>query len=517
MIRVALCSLIVDTAGARAAGRLVRSLRWFGGAAAAAPIALVALRPLDAETAGLCAAEHVTVRVAASDWRATMAEVVVALAVDVVLLVASDTLIVGDPEPHLAPGRVHVLPSAPVLGSAAQRRRLAELCAVASEGFGDCESSIVAAAPRDLALLLARWLAFSQTIRRNPAVLGDQGAWLDAVAFALAVATFGDRRRDLPPTMGLPAHAPLPPVWDPTIDAVIVRGVIADATGQVAYTPYPFVQARLGRLNRRLAGHVPRAPAPTGCTGQPCAQVVVLGMHRSGTSLLAGLLALAGLRAGVADDFPPPDAHNRRGYWELLDVWAIDEVLFRLVGAAWDDPGACDLDRLRAADRARLAARAAALVGHLDRHGPWVVKDPRLSLLLPFWRSFLTHPVAVLVYREPLAVARSLAARDGFTLARGVALWERYNRAALTASEGLPRLVVAQRDLIADPGGTMVRLVAGLAAAGVRGLAVPDATVLAAHVEPALVHHGGAAADAALTPAQAALLAALERERVRAS
>ena len=39
---------------------------------------------------------------------------------------------------------------------------------------------------------------------------------------------------------------------------------------------------------------------------------------------------------------------------------------------------------------------------------------------------------------------------------------------------------------------------------------MPDATVLAAHVEPALVHHGGAAADAALTPAQAALLATLE-------
>jgi len=241
-------------------------------------------------------------------------------------------------------------------------------------------------------------------------------------------------------------------------------------------------------------------------------------MHRSGTSLIAGLLALAGLHAGADEDFPPADAHNRKGYWELLDVWAIDEALLALAGSRWDDASAWEAERIREPDRARLADRARTVIARLDRHGPWVVKDPRLSLLLPFWRPWLSHPVAVLVYRDPLAVARSLAARDGFALARGLEIWERYNRAALAASEGMPRVIVAQRDLVANPRATMERVVAALGAAGVQGLVVPGASVLAGHVEPSLVHHDGAAAPAApaLTLAQTELLARLERERLGA-
>jgi hypothetical protein len=122
----------------------------------------------------------------------------------------------------------------------------------------------------------------------------------------------------------------------------------------------------------------------------------------------------------------------------------------------------------------------------------------------------------VLIYRDPLAVARSLAARDGFALARGVALWERYNRAALAASEHMPRLVVSHRDLLAAPAVTVQRIVAGLTAAGVVGLVVPPTDTIDAQVEPALVHHrpGEPAEAFTLTPAQQALLAALERARV---
>ena len=69
--------------------------------------------------------------------------------------------------------------------------------------------------------------------------------------------------------------------------------------------------------------------------------------------------------------------------------------------------------------------------------GPVVWKDPRLCLLLPWWRPLLPAPVAtVLVWRHPVAVARSLRSRQGFTVSLGLALWERYNRAALAALAG---------------------------------------------------------------------------------
>jgi hypothetical protein len=513
-MRLAVCSVVVDRADAQAALRVVRSLRWFGGAAAMAPVMIVAMQALDPDMASAFAASGATVHAAVSEWRPRMAEIVAALAADLVLLLACDALVLRDPTPELVPGRLQVLSSVegaiPI--SPDQRRRLAELCGVDDPGFADHDPTVVAAPPGTLAALLQRWVAYTAAISGAPAILGALAPWRDAVAYGLAVAAEGGAV-PLAPGLGLAAHAPSAATGAPTMDAAILRGVVADDAVRVAYTPYPFVQARIERLNRRLAGHERQAPVRTGCSGQPPAQVVVLGMHRSGTSLLAGLLASTGLHVGAEEDFPPADVHNRRGYFELLDVWAVDEALLRLVGASWDDPGNADTTRLAAADRELLTARARAIVARLDAHGPWVVKDPRLSVLLPFWRPLLAHPVAVLIFRDPLAVARSLAARDGFSLARGLALWEQYNRAALAASEGMPRLVVAHRDLLADPVATLQRLVAGLGATGVAGLAMPAAADVAARVEPGLDHHHVADATTAyvLTPAQQELLAALER------
>src|SRR4051812_41037362 len=160
----------------------------------------------------------------------------------------------------------------------------------------------------------------------------------------------------------------------------------------------------------------------------PAAQVIVLGMHRSGTSALTGLLRLLGLWAGEEDDFPPADVHNQAGYWEHRGVWSIDEAILEALGASWSEIADLDLSRLGEGPRARFRGRVRDLVRDLDRHGSWVIKDPRLCLLFPFWRDILERPLCVLIYREPLPVARSLAARDGIPIPCGIALWERYTR-----------------------------------------------------------------------------------------
>ncbi len=540
-MRVAVASFVVDAAGVAAAVRLVRSLRWFGGGIAVAPVTLVTVEtPADADggqgpaataldrrlatalnsrlataldDAGVRAG--VAIHVATGDARAAMAEAVARLDADLVLLLGDDALVLRDPSAFLVAGRLRVLASEESVVSDDQRRQLAALSGVADSAFRDCEPKIACGPPAALAALLTRWLAFAQAIAGRIEILGERARWCDALAFSLAVAAERGELA-LAPELAVAAHAPLTARFDPTIDAAVLRAAIADAPERIAFTPYPFVQARIERLNRRLAGHGRAASGHAAPDGRPLAQVVVLGMHRSGTSMLAALLAEAGLHVGTADDFPPADAHNRKGYFELLDVWAIDEVLLRLLGATWDAPGDVDFARLRPRDRELLAARARQVVARLDREGPWVVKDPRLSLLLPFWRPLLTRPIAVLLHRDPHAVARSLAARDGMVLERGLALWERYNRAALAASAGMPRLVVAQRDLLADASATMARVVAGLTRVGVAGLAVPAPATLASTVAPELVHHRpGDAGDAPpLTASQAALLAELERARL---
>lgn len=230
-------------------------------------------------------------------------------------------------------------------------------------------------------------------------------------------------------------------------------------------------------------------------------------MHRSGTSALARVLGLMGCASGGEDDFPPPDEANPRGYWERKDVWSLDEDLLAALGASWDAPVGVDLDRLPESAAAGFEARAARIVAALDRRRPWVVKDPRLCLLFPFWRRVAPTPVVLLVHRSPLSVARSLAARDGFPLVLGIALWECYARAALASSLGQPRLLVRYEDLIDRPRTTAARLLETLAAHGVSGLSEPPAGALEAFLDPRLERHGRepAVERALLTAEQQAL------------
>ncbi len=223
-------------------------------------------------------------------------------------------------------------------------------------------------------------------------------------------------------------------------------------------------------------------------------QIFVLGMHRSGTSALARTLALLGCYAGDVSDFPAADEANPRGYWERRDVWRLDEDLLQALGAAWDEVGHLNpdllLSALPAADLEAFERRARDVVAGLDEAGrPWVVKDPRLCLTFPLWRRVLEAPVCVIIERSPLSVARSLAARDAFPLALGLALWERHLRSALAASAGLPRLFVRYEDLIDRPREIARRLRLELQALGVPGLAEPAEGVLEAFLDPALERH----------------------------
>lgn len=321
-----------------------------------------------------------------------------------------------------------------------------------------------------------------------------------------------------------------PPASSPkelfAVDPAILRyGDRVDSEGYLLHTPYPFAQVRIEAFNRRLrremegrAGQAPKArersrerPAPAAAPG---AQVAVLGMHRSGTSALTSLLQSMGFWAGGEEDFPPADDHNEAGYWEYRGVWSIDEAILRTLGTSWSGSVDLDLSRLQEGTRALFQERARKVVEDLDRQGPWVVKDPRLCLLFPFWREILERPFCVLIYRDPLPVARSLAARDRFAIPFGIALWERYTREALASTRGVPRVLISHRELMADPEATLRRLHRHLARHSpelAARLRVPAAEEVRAVLDPSLVHHPPApeVERSYLNPPQIALLEAL--------
>jgi GT2 family glycosyltransferase len=147
-----------------------------------------------------------------------------------------------------------------------------------------------------------------------------------------------------------------------------------------------------------------------------------------------------------------------------------NERLLGILGGSWDRPPALPLGwelAPKLEDSRRLATEAFRVAFGSDP-GAVVFEDPRLSLVLPFWRQALGPPaVAVLVWRDPLEVAASLQARDGVSPALGLALWDHYQRSALRAVAGLPLFVTRFEQLQGQPERWVSELGAFLTRAGV--------------------------------------------------
>lgn len=218
----------------------------------------------------------------------------------------------------------------------------------------------------------------------------------------------------------------------------------------------------------------------------PAAQVLVLGVHRSGTSLLTETAVRLGLHPGEPADLGEGDRWNERGYWEHRGIRSVNEELLEACGDEWFGAAAFDPARLPLPDTTPLLERARSLVATLDARSPWVAKDPRLCVLLPFWLPLLSSPAFLFSLRAPLSVARSLRARDGFPLPAGLAIWEVQLLAALAATRGRPRAAFWYEELVDAPAHAAARLAAWLRTEA--GLDAPTAPFDVA-AEAGLRHH----------------------------
>lgn len=179
-----------------------------------------------------------------------------------------------------------------------------------------------------------------------------------------------------------------------------------------------------------------QAPLPI---EMPARGIIIVGMHRSGTSLVARMAHLWG--ASVVDDqaLIPADDWNEGGYWEWMPLVRFNlELLSQLGASGWNPPPLDRIPRqLLLAQQSALAARAHCILSESNAGGrPWMWKDPRLAVLLPFWTSLWDDPIYLVPVRHPGEVAASLALRDGASPEAGLALWRHYNTAILRS---LPR------------------------------------------------------------------------------
>ncbi|HVX05053.1 MAG TPA: glycosyltransferase [Rhodanobacteraceae bacterium] len=181
--------------------------------------------------------------------------------------------------------------------------------------------------------------------------------------------------------------------------------------------------------------------------------ILVLGMHRSGTSAVTRCLNLLG--AEVGSKLLPPANDNRSGFWEHADVVAIHEELLADLGRVWHDARALPEGWLLSDAARKARGKLAGLIAdEFDASALCVVKDPRLCRFVPLWREVLLEAgldaVALLVVRHPAEVARSLNARDGLRCETTCLNWLEHFAEAETATRGMPRSLLAYDDLLAD-------------------------------------------------------------------
>jgi hypothetical protein len=216
--------------------------------------------------------------------------------------------------------------------------------------------------------------------------------------------------------------------------------------------------------------------------------ILVLGMHRSGTSALTWLLGQMG--AALPGDAIAASGDNARGYWESQALVKADDQLLRVARSSWFDPRALDLSRLPADGiRSRKNRIREAIESAWGDAPVLAIKDPRqcrcVDVIADVLNGMGIEARAVLMLRSPAEIARSLESRDGTTAAYAHLLWLRHMIDAERGTRGMMRAVVDYDGMLADWRGTVARLAPLVG----ESAAAPDAAVVEAFLDPGLRHH----------------------------
>ena len=230
--------------------------------------------------------------------------------------------------------------------------------------------------------------------------------------------------------------------------------------------------------------------------------LLVLGMHRSGTSALTRVLSIAG--AKLPAELVGASSNNKAGYWEPRRFVDYNDRLLVEAGSAWHDWGRFDLTRLGPARRDAIKADLREIIAHDFGDAPFfVLKDPRVCRFAGLVMAALEVDgiivAPVISLRNPLEVAASLAARNGMARADAALLWLRHVLDAEAATRNRPRAIVPYDRLLSDWPGQLQQIARAL------NLSFPNAADAIAptindFLKRTLRHHTHSAEDVVLDP-----------------
>ncbi len=469
---------------------LVRSVRWFGGQLQSARLMVCVVEEVDPRFQYLFEKEGADVRIVPRfDSRNPFANKLqffpeaFGTSAEMLMLVDCDTAFVRDPLPLIRPdvfqAKIADLPTVPHETFVELFRHYGLQLPAAGHvtTFGAtptipyCNSGVVIL-PTGLAReFVPVWREWNGRLAENLDLLGPYRGHCNQASLSVALALTQVPFREAPLALNFPLHlthlASTPELLE-TDPAILHYHQRVAADGRLLPAPYPQAQRRIEELNERMVASEAssadrrsrrprgpaRAPEQTPARGHPFARsspLFIVGMHRGGTSAVAQTIAHLGIPFARISDLMPSSPENPTGYWESTVLSLFNEDLLQALGGSWSAPPPLARSWEREPGLEPLRELGKALVKTVHPGHRWAWKDPRNSIVLPFWVDVLgVRPRIVLVHRNPLEIWRSLAVRGRFSKPLALALWERYVRSALENARDFPTLIMPYEGLLED-------------------------------------------------------------------
>lgn len=183
--------------------------------------------------------------------------------------------------------------------------------------------------------------------------------------------------------------------------------------------------------------------------------ICILGMHRSGTSVISRIINLLGFYLGEDSNLMKGNTDNPGGFWERNDIVDFHEKIMAQFKMKWDTPISLPANWTFLDEIKPFKEELTELVlQNFSNHKAWAWKDPRTSLLLTLWKEVLDDLdisfFCLVSIRNPLDVAKSLEKRNGYSHDKSFGIWFNYNINILYEILSIPHVILYYDQLLND-------------------------------------------------------------------
>lgn len=180
--------------------------------------------------------------------------------------------------------------------------------------------------------------------------------------------------------------------------------------------------------------------------------IVVLGMHRSGTSAIAGFLASSGVFFG--NNLLEPQEDNPKGFFENKSILQINENILKILGSKWDDVNDLPNDWHKREEISIFKINIKEIIKNDLNKDVFGLKDPRVSILLPLYLEVFSEmevePLFLIIKRKKIEIFKSLEKRNDFSYQKTISLSNKYEKSIKLYTKNYTKYYVFFDDIVND-------------------------------------------------------------------